>query len=353
MNIGGIGLPRNVLVACAEIYHILDPKSTKVRPRKIESGGWQIIVASHNEALPSATKAKVQGFVTAGVAELVFKIVDGEKGEQMVFDPIVLYTDFDRDRIPDVSAFNSIVTPGNVVLERLKTPEKFGSLYLPQSLQETYYYGDTPNPGMEPSVCVVLGAGADCDEWGNLKYLPNDDLPDRGFKFHGWYQPVADGVFTEMIPLRKGDLVLIRDGDGITFPNAKFGSYTASGEVIICGWGHVDDDDPGVMSLLPFDESVLAIMDNEFWRPLGKNVVVEVIEAEVKSGEFFLVDAVQTRPSECIVIAVGEACDPERCRPGDHVLYHPLGEASFYDPTRKTYRIIREEAVLTIIERAA
>lgn len=236
-------------------------------------------------------------------------------------DPLRVYLAHDGE-MPDWETASCYIrcAPGCVAVERLKAPEKQGSLYIPSRAQHTYHdEEDDPVAGFEPSLGVVLSAGLGC-----------------------WLQP--------------GMVVIMRDGDGLEFAEFKAGGYTANQPVTL--FGRVvpegeDEQDPGYIEELPWEESLLAVVqDMDIRQMTGRNILLERDANELNrktEGGVILPDvASENAASEAIVLMTGELVSD--CKPGDRVLYHPMACLDFYDPDNKARRVVREMAILAVVE---
>lgn len=224
-------------------------------------------------------------------------------------DPLRIYLDYDESQVPDISKSDIKCLPGCVAVEMLTVSEKIGSLYLPQRAKQTYHDDDDPVAGFEPSLGIVL----DCGGPG----------------------------------LQKGQIVIVRDGDGLEISEGRFGDYRSSGPVRFFGLVVPDGMGDGYVEDLPWEESILATYDNKVIRPLGRNVLLKRDEAVREISGFLLPDVVSDGPTEATVEAVGELV--RGCKPGDRVLYHPLATLDFYDAENKNRRMVREKAIFAVI----
>lgn len=234
-------------------------------------------------------------------------------------DPLLIYLQYDSE-LPDWQTASKYLAclPGVVAVERLSVPEKLGSLYLPDRAVHTYYEDDDPVAGFEPSVGVVLSAGCGVD-------------------------------------LEPGQVVIIRDGDGVEFEDFHAGSYRAKNPVLFFGvivpQGE-DEREPGYVEDMPYDECILGVVEGmDIKEMTGKNILLERDEDDVTrktdSGIYLPDVAAENASSEAVVKMIGSGVT--QCKPGDRVLYHPLGCNDFYDPENKRLRVVRELAVFSVI----
>jgi len=82
-------------------------------------------------------------------------------------------------------------------------------------------------------------------------------------------------------------------------------------------------------------------------RPAGKNVLIKALDAEVKFGKLNLPDTAKKKPSDGIVVAIGEWCD--QVQPGDWVVYSRK-QANDLEIEGMSHVIIDERAILVVIE---
>lgn len=236
-------------------------------------------------------------------------------------DPLRIYLAHDDTQSPDWQLASECIKPlpGNVVCESFPSPSKLGQIYLPERALTTYH-DDLGNPiaGFEASVSVVLAAGKDVD-------------------------------------LEPGQKVVVFDGDGLEMQNFTAGRYAAKEVVRMYGLVVPEGEfEEGYVESLPWEESILGVLGGntiETLKPTGSNVLVrkDAYQEQSETG-LIIPDVAQERSSIATVIAVGSGC--RYVKPGDRVVYHPLAEISFYgeDPDM---RMIREKAILTVIEEAA
>lgn len=109
-----------------------------------------------------------------------------------------------------------------------------GGILLPDTAKHTHYEEDKPVAGFEPNLGVVLAIGY-------------DHINSRG-----------QGVITGDI--QPGDIVVVRDGDGIEIENFTAGSYVAKGRVRMFGVVVPNAAKPWDVEMLPLDESLLAVV---------------------------------------------------------------------------------------------
>lgn len=230
----------------------------------------------------------------------------------LTLDPLRIFLQFDEEKIPDISGVSLKCSPGCVAVEMLQASDKFGSLYVPERAKRTYHDEDDPIAGFEPSLGIVLGFGKDGGE-----------------------------------ELRKGQIVIMRDGDGLEISQGKFGDYVSTAPVRFFGLVVPDGMDGGYVEDLPWEESILATYDNQTIRPTGRNILLKRDEVVREVSGILLPDVVADGPTEATVEAVGPLV--QGCKPGDRVLYHPMATLDFYDPNNRNRRMIREKAVFCVI----
>lgn len=235
-------------------------------------------------------------------------------------DPLLIYLKHDPE-LPDwqLAAKTLKAFPGVCVVERLSLSEKIGSLYIPDRAHYTYYEDDDPVAGFEPSVGVVLAAGLG-------------------------------------VPLFPGQVVIIRDGDGLEFEDFEAGPYKSKNPVLF--FGRVvpegeDEQPPGYIEDMPYEECISGVVEGmDIKQMLGKNILLERDEDDVSrktDSGIHLPDVVsENAASEATVKMVGD--DVKGCKAGDRVIYHPLACLDFYDPENKRLRVVREMAILSVVE---
>jgi co-chaperonin GroES (HSP10) len=231
-------------------------------------------------------------------------------------DPLRIYLSHDGS-LPDWKLASQSIRclPGCVAVERLAAPEKQGSLYLPSRAKHTYYDDDDePIAGFEPSVGIVLQTGAG-------------------------------------VSVSPGQVVIIRDGDGLEFEHFKACGYIANSPVMMFGIIVPDGSDPGYVESLPWDESILGVVEGMQIREMtGKNVLLERDECDVsrktESGLYLPDGSAENVSSEATVKMAGPLVT--QCKPGDRVFYHPMGCLDFYNPENSRERVVREQAILAV-----
>jgi len=99
--------------------------------------------------------------------------------------------------------------------------------------------------------------------------------------------------------------------------------------------------------------------NNSGLKPLGRAVLVEHYEPEVKSSMLVIPDAVQDRTlmveQRAVVVEVGEACwpdEPPRAKPGDRVLISKMSGYMAVGPADgKRYRLVNDRDIFAAIVR--
>jgi len=233
-------------------------------------------------------------------------------------DPLRIHLDYDPKQFPDWEAGsrNIKAMPGCVVCEALSPAEKIGSLYVPDRVKHTYYEDDEPFAGFEPSLGVVLSAGLGC-----------------------WLKP--------------GQIVVMRDGDGLEFDEFSAGDYQSKQPVRFFGIIVPEEClEPGYVEEMPWEESILAVVENmDIKQMTGKNILLERDEDDLSrktDGGLILPDVVsENATSIATVVMTGELVNG--CKVGDRVVYHPLGTLDFYDEAHKNRRVVREMAILAVV----
>lgn len=234
-------------------------------------------------------------------------------------DPLRFYLACDDSNPPDweTAAKHLRPTEGVVIVEMLPAPKRVGVIWLPDVSRETRVEDETV-AGFESSVGVVLAVG-------------------------------------EGVPLSAGQRVLVLDGDGCEFEDFRAGAYIAKGMVRMFGRVAPEEDDTftapyqGYIENLPWEESIVAIIEGNDVQPTGTNILIQKDPFEHKSRSgIFIPDVGQERASTATIIECGPDC--RETANGNRIVYHPEGEAAFFDSENPDLRIIREIAVLTVVE---
>lgn len=248
-------------------------------------------------------------------------------------DNQVIYTEFDESVKPDfVTASQSLfLPPGTLAVEMLPAKEKTaGGILLSPGVLETHYdEKDMPVAGIEPSIGVVIGVGAETDQYPNI----------HGFQY--------------------GDHVIVRDGDGIYYTNLEIGNFFATGTVAVLGRTVPPAMGPGYIEDLPLEESIFAKFNEGVIEPLGDNIHIRKDAYKNESAIIHTPDHLQERTGKATIIAVGDKStpcvyDPETLelrslRAGDRVLYHPSAQWVIMDGVNRNDSFIRQSAVLALL----
>lgn len=152
-------------------------------------------------------------------------------------DPDLIRLSFNDKIVPDWRSANRQIAclPGCAVVEMLCAPNATtGGILLPDIAKHTHYEGDTPVAGFEPNLGVVLSIGYDHVR-SNGECVISEDI-------------------------MAGDIVIVRDGDGIEIENFSAGSYVAKGMVRMFGVVVPNAAKPWEVEGLPLDESLLAVV---------------------------------------------------------------------------------------------
>ncbi len=245
-------------------------------------------------------------------------------------DPQLLYLDYDEESIPDWKEASQHVyaLPGIVAVEMLQAKSKSsGCIYLPESALTTQYMADgTPIAGCEPSVGCIIGLGIGIDD------------------------------------LLYGDLVLVRDGDGFCVEGFTAQGYDANGEVRFFGKVVPIGEGEGAELIedLPYEESIFARMENEEWKPIGKNIRIRKNPFEETVGQIYIPGHTQVRNCEAVVEAVGNGLEleffdpvsliPRKLRIGDRVKYQSQAIWSCNgSEDDRDLAFCRESAILAVV----
>jgi co-chaperonin GroES (HSP10) len=240
----------------------------------------------------------------------------------VLLDPTRIHLGADMSDLPDWEMASKAVRalPGVCVVEMLGAPEmSAGGLYIPERAKYTYYDDDEPFAGFEPSIAVVLSAGFGVD-------------------------------------LEPGDMVLVRDGDGLEFPLLKCKGYASKRAVRFFGRVVPDPQEhrqgPGYIEDLPWEESIVGVYkDMQIAQMTGFNILLERdaddIDRRTESGLILPDSAGENIASEAVVKMIGGKVT--QCKPGDRVVYHPMACIDFFDSDNPRLRVVREMAVLTVV----
>lgn len=247
-------------------------------------------------------------------------------------DPLLIYLKHDQDDLPDFEAASRAISaaPGIVVCETLRGSDKVGSLYIPDRVSYTYYEDDEPFAGFEPSLGMVLAAGEGC-----------------------WLTP--------------GQIVIMRDGDGLEFEEFHAGDYHSKQPVRFFGMivpEGEDEREPGYIEKLPWEESLLGVVEGMDIKCMtGRNILLERDEDDVDrklDSGLILPDVVSENAQSIATVKmhgdglrhffkVDRTGEVRKIQEGDRVVYHPMASLDFYDPENRRLRAVREMAVLAVI----
>lgn len=238
----------------------------------------------------------------------------------IAYDPLLIYLQHDQEDLPDYEAacWSIKAAPGIVACETIASAKKVGSLYIPDRVSYTYYEDDEPQAGFEPSLGMVISVGQGC-----------------------WLTP--------------GQIVIMRDGDGLEFEEFETQGYKAKNPIRFFGMivpEGEDEKEPGYIEELPWEESLLGVVEGMDIKCMtGRNVLLERDEDDVDrklDSGLVLPDVVsENAQSIATVKMTGELVSG--CKVGDRVVYHPMACLDFYDPENKRLRVVRERAILAVI----
>lgn len=145
--------------------------------------------------------------------------------------------------------------------------------------------------------------------------------------------------------LKPGDRVLCHPEDGKWLEEAQFGPYKAKNRVRMFGWA---GDSPDAMQRIPWDESILAVMEGMKIKSLGgRNVLIRRDPVIQEQGGILLDSESTYRSQMATVEMIGDGA--RDVKQGDRVVYWSGARLDFYDESDPDLAMIREEHILAVV----